>query len=130
MKSLTIFLLCGLISTFAYSQNDSATFYFKKGLTEKQARRFREAEKSFSKASQFSTSNTDLFIEWGQSLMEQNRYTDAKEKFLKANQLSSNNPVVIDNLATISLNTRQWNDAITYAKKMQELKIGRSTNYI
>jgi tetratricopeptide (TPR) repeat protein len=130
MKTLNIVLVCGFISTAAWAQNDSSTFYYQKGLTEKQARRFREAEKNFAKASQFAPNNTNVLIEWGQSLVQQNRYTEAKDKFTKAYQTDNKNPVIIENLATISLNTRQWNDAITYAKKMQEARIGKSANYI
>lgn len=130
MKSISVLLMSGLISTVAWSQTDSATFYYQKGMTEKQARRFREAEKHFAKASQFSPANTNVLIEWGQSLVEQNRYIDAKDKFTKAYQADNKNPMVIENLAMLSLNTRQWNDAVTYAKKMQEAKIGKSANYI
>jgi tetratricopeptide (TPR) repeat protein len=130
MKCLRLIVACGFISTIAYSQSDSCTFYYQKGLTEKQARRFREAEKNFAKASGFDPKNANALTEWGQSLMDQNRYVEAKDKFTKAYQLDNKNTTIIENLATISLNTRQWNDAITYAKKMQELKIGKSANYI
>jgi tetratricopeptide (TPR) repeat protein len=67
---------------------------------------------------------------WGQSLVEQKRYLEAKEKYTAAYQVDNKNAEVIENLATLSINTRQWNDAITYAKKMQEAKIGNSANYI
>ena len=130
MKSLRLVAVCGLISTLAYSQSDSSAFYYQKGLTEKQGRRFREAEKNFAKASSFDPKNASVLTEWGQSLMEQNRYVDAKDKFTKAYQIDNKNTTIIPPLAIISLNTRQWNDAINYAKKMQELKIGKSANYI
>jgi tetratricopeptide (TPR) repeat protein len=130
MKSLRLLVACGFISTLTYAQSDSSTFYYQKGLTEKQARRFREAEKNFAKASQFAPNNANILTEWGQSLVEQNRYIDAKDKFTKAYQADNKNPAVIESLATISLNTRQWADAINYAKKMQEMKIGKSANYI
>ena len=129
MKNLLIaLLLCYTSVTFA--QSDSSDVYYQKGITEKSNRRYREAEKNFAKASQFAPSNANILSEWGQSLLEQNRYLEAKDKFTKAYQLDNKNPVLIENLATISLNTRQWNDAITYAKKMQELKIGKSASYI
>lgn len=130
MKSLQLLFACGFISTLTYAQADSSAFYYQKGLTEKQARRFREAEKNFAKANSFAPNNSNVLVDWGQSLMEQNHYIDAKDKFTKAYQIDNKNPVVIENLAMLSLNTRQWNDAITYAKKMQEMKIGKSANYI
>jgi hypothetical protein len=54
MKTLISILMLGAISHSVYSQADSTDFYFKKGNTEKDARRFREAEKNFAKAAQFS----------------------------------------------------------------------------
>ncbi|HEX6430718.1 MAG TPA: tetratricopeptide repeat protein [Niastella sp.] len=130
MKNLNIILILGLISPCAYSQTDSSAFYFQKGTAEKEARRYREAEKNFAKAAQFSPKDTKVLIGWGQSLVEQKRYMEAREKFTIAFQSDNKNPEVLDNLATLSINTRQWNDAITYAKKMQEAKIGNSSNYI
>jgi tetratricopeptide (TPR) repeat protein len=122
--------MLGLISPCAYSQTDSTGFYFQKGTTEKEAHRFREAEKNFAKAALFSPKNANVLMGWGQSLVEQKRYLEAKEKYTAAYQVDNKNAEVIENLATLSINTRQWNDAITYAKKMQEAKIGNSANYI
>jgi tetratricopeptide (TPR) repeat protein len=130
MKNLIFFLICGHISTCLYAQPDSAKHYYDKGLAEQQARRFREAEKHFAKSSTFSASNTDVFNQWGKSLVEQRRYAEARDKFQKAYQLDSRNAEAIENMAELSMNTRQWNDAVIYAKKMQELKIGKSAAFI
>lgn len=130
MKNVNIILMLGLISNVTYSQTDSTDFYFKKGMAEKEGRRYREAEKAFAKAAQFSPTDAKVQVAWGQSLVEQKRYMDAREKFKAAYQTDPKNAEVIENLANLSLNTRQWNDAITYAKKMQEEKIGNSSNYI
>jgi tetratricopeptide (TPR) repeat protein len=130
MKTLTGILMLGLISNGIYAQTDSTDFYFKKGNTEKDARRFREAEKSFAKAAEFSPKDPKVLLAWGQSLVEQRRYVEARDKFTGAYQADNKNPEAVMQLTTLSLNTRQWNDAITYAKKMQELKIGNSANYI
>jgi len=130
MKTLISILTLGLISNSIYSQTDSTVFYFSKGNTEKDARRFREAEKDYAKAAQFSPKDSKVLLAWGQSLVEQRRYVEAKEKFTGAYQADGKNPEAVMQLATLSLNTRQWNDAITYAKKMQELKIGNSANYV
>ena len=130
MKNVNIILMLGLISPCAYSQADSSAFYYQKGVAEKDARRFREAEKNFAKAGQFTPTDPKVLIGWGQSLVEQKRYMEAREKFTTAYQSDNKNGEVLENLATLSMNTRQWNDAITYAKKMQEAKIGNSANYI
>ena len=118
------------MSSCAYSQTDSSAFYYQKGMAEKEARRFREAEKNFARAGQLTPTDPKVMIGWGQSLVEQKRYLEAKEKFTTAYQSDNKNTEVLDNLASLSINTRQWNDAITYAKKMQEAKIGNSASFI
>ncbi len=119
-----------LLCNIARAQADSADFYHQKGLEEKQARRFREAEKSFAKAVQFSPKKSESLVELGNSLVEQNRYLEAREQFLKAEPLDPNNLVVIDNLATLSYNTRKWADAVKYAQKAQQLKSTRQLQFI
>ncbi|MBO9201734.1 MULTISPECIES: tetratricopeptide repeat protein [Niastella] len=130
MKTLSAILMLGLISNGVYSQTDSTEFYYRKGILEQEARRYREAEKNFAKAAQFSPKAPKVLLGWGQSLIEQRRYVEAREKFSGAYQADNKNTDAVLQLATLSLNTRQWNEAITYAKKMQELKIGNSANYI
>ncbi|WP_207512734.1 tetratricopeptide repeat protein [Longitalea luteola] len=130
MKNIKIVLMLGLVSNITFAQTDSTDFYFKKGTAEKEARRFREAEKNFAKAASFSPTDAKVLTSWAQSLQEQRRYMEAREKYKAAYAADSKNPEVLENLANISLNTRQWNDAIVYAKKMQEARIGNSANYI
>lgn len=130
MKNINILLMLGIISNVTYAQTDSSEFYLKKGIAEKDARRFREAEKNFAKAAGFSPNDAKVQIGWGQALLEQKRYMEARERYKAAYAIDAKNPEVIEQLATISLNTRQWADAVTYAKKMQEAKIGNSSNYI
>jgi tetratricopeptide (TPR) repeat protein len=130
MKNINILLMLGIVSNVAYAQSDSSEFYFKKGVAEKEARRFREAEKNFAKAAGFSPNDAKVQIGWGQALVEQKRYMEAREKYKAAYAIDAKNGEVMEQLATLSLNTRQWNDAVTYAKKMQEAKVGNSSNYI
>lgn len=126
-----VWLLFTCVSTISIAQNaDSAAVYHQKGVTEQQARRFREAEKHFAKADQFAPDNAPTLIEWGKVLIAQNRYMEAREKFLKAEVKDPNNPVVIESLASLSLNVRKFADAIKYAQKMQQMKIGKPMNLI
>ncbi|MFT3823452.1 MAG: tetratricopeptide repeat protein [Chitinophagaceae bacterium] len=131
LKNLGITLVSNLLlCSIAFSQADSAIVYHQKGLDEKQARRFREAEKNFNKALGFAPQKSETLIELGNVLVEQNRYMEAREQFLKAEPLSANNPVVIENLATLSYNTRKWADAIKYAQKAQQMNIGKSFQFV
>ena len=130
MKNLTIVLLTAFCAQLAYSQTDSAAFYYQKGIEEKTARRYREAEKNFLKAGEYNPNDLNSILELAQTYNAQNKYGQAREKFLAAEKLDANNPLVIENLATLSFNLRKWDDAIKYAQKMQQLKINKPANYI
>jgi tetratricopeptide (TPR) repeat protein len=126
-----VWFLCTCVFASGYGQNaDSAAFYQQRGLTEQQARRFREAEKNFAKADQFAPNTAATLIEWGNALVAQNRYMEGREKFLLAEPKDPNNPVIIENLATLSVNVRKWADAVKYGQKMQQLKIGKPMNFV
>jgi tetratricopeptide (TPR) repeat protein len=130
-KTILLSLFAGVLSTCVSGQNaDSAAFYQQKGVTEQQARRFREAEKNFAKADQFSPGQATTLVEWGNALAAQNRYAEARDKFLKAEPKDPNNPVVIENLATLSLNVRNWPDAVKYAQKVQQMNPSRPMSFI
>lgn len=131
MKNLLIILVITSITTAALAQSaDSANYYYNKGEVEMKARRFREAEKNFNKSFQLDPKNLNNLIQLGTSLVEQRRYAEAREKFLKAEAIDSNNPQVIENLATLSLYGRKWEDAIRYGQKMKQLKIGKGANFL
>ena len=129
MKMLMFFAFCLAFSTIS-AQSDSAAFYYQKGLEEKNARRYREAEKRFVKAVSFAPANPDYHLELADAYMAQNKYADAKQSYQNAEKIKPENPVVIEKLATLSFNTRKWEDAIRYAQKMQQLKIQKPVNYI
>lgn len=130
MRNLCLTFACISITTLALGQSDSAAFYHKKGLEEKNARRFRQAEMNFDKAFQLAPSNSETLVEWGNVLVEQRRYREAHDKFAKAEKAGSKDPAVVENLATLSYNLRMWPDAIRYAQQMQKLKIGKGANFI
>lgn len=114
----------------AFPQSDSSAIFFQKGLEEKNARRFREAEKNFTKAYQLSPNKMEVVLELANSLMSQNRYAEAREKYLAAEKINGNDPAVVENLATLSFNMRKWPEAIQYANKVQQLKIDKPVYYI
>jgi len=127
MKNLITILICALSVSFASAQADSAAYYHQKGLDEKQARRYREAEKHFLKAIQLAPGKSESLVELGFVLIEQRRYREAREQFVQAEKQGVKDPAVIEQLATLSLNMRMWKDAIAYAQKMEK---GKGANLI
>lgn len=129
----TIFLytiLLVLILDVNAQASDSAIFYFEKAKAEKLAGRYREAEKNFRKSIEFNGHNLESHLQLASTLLEQKRYVDAKTIFFKAESLDASHPIVIENLMTLSFNTRKWEDAIKYAQKWQQQRPGKGANFI
>lgn len=129
MKPLFI-LTTALFATTAFAQSDSSSFYYQKGLSEKTNRRFMVAFDHFQKAVQFENNNVEAQLALGETAVELRKYEPAKTAFLKVLDLKKDDPVAIENLGTLFFYTRKWKEAISYNKKMQELKLGKHTNYI
>lgn len=130
MKNL-LFLILFFCAIKAQAQpSDSAQYYFNRGIEEKTARRFREAEKNFLKAYNFNAKDFQILTEWATVLQEQNRYAEAREKWLLADAINPGQPAVVEKLAELSFNLRKYEDAITYARKMQQMKIGKDVHFL
>lgn len=130
-KSLLGVVILAFTLSLSYAQNiDSSSYYFQKGIEEKNARKFREAEKNFAKAHQQSPENFEIVVELANAYIAQNRYAEAREKYLRADQLKANDPSVTENLATLSFNLRKWEDAIRYAEKSQKIQPAKPVSFI
>lgn len=130
-KSLLGVVILAFSLTLGYAQNiDSSSFFFQKGIEEKNARKFREAEKNFVIAHQKSPNNFEIVVELANAYIAQNRYAEARDKYLRADQLKANDATVTENLATLSFNLRKWEDAIKYAEKSQSIQPAKPVSFI
>jgi tetratricopeptide (TPR) repeat protein len=130
-KGLLVVVVLSFGLTLGYAQNlDSTAYFFKKGIEERDARKFREAEKNFVRAYQQSPDNFDIIAALANAYVAQNRYAEAREKYLRADQLKASDPTVTENLATLSFNLRKWDDAIKYAEKSQRLQPNKPISFI
>lgn len=106
------------ISSTVFSQNaDSASYYFKKGMEEKDARRFAVAEKNFSKSIAFRQDYAEAYIENGKVNLEMRKIFDAQKNFTRAYELQPSNPEVIKQMTDLYFNNRQFQKAIELAQK-------------
>ncbi len=118
MKNLLLTAGLYFISFAVLSQNaDSATYYFKKGMEEKDARRFAVAEKNFSKSIGFRQDYLEAYIENGKVNLEMRKIFDAQKNFSKAYELQPSNPEVIKQLTELYFNNRQFQKAMEFAQK-------------
>ncbi len=114
---ILIFLFCWQ-TCFLFSQNiDSAQFYFKKGIENKNARLFAIAANNFDKAINFNPNYTEAYIENGNVNLEMRKMNQALLNFTKAYQLQPANNEVIKQLSTLYFNNRQFQNAIDLVQK-------------
>jgi tetratricopeptide (TPR) repeat protein len=118
MKKLFFFLFVGLLSFSTFAQNeDSARFYYNKGIQEDTSRLYAVAAKDFDKAIDFDPNFTDGYIASGKNNLSMRRITEAQANFDKAYSLDPKNPEVITQLTTLSFNNHQFQKAIDLAQK-------------
>ncbi|MEO8413505.1 MAG: tetratricopeptide repeat protein [Ginsengibacter sp.] len=121
MKTLILVVSLCLSACFIFSQNiDSARFYYKKGIEEKNARRFAVAENNFDKAIAFDENFTEAYLENGNVDLEMHRMDPAMRNFAKAYQLQPGNNEVIKQLSTLYFNNRQFQNAIDLVQKCSD----------
>ena len=118
MKHMLITTCLCLSACFLFSQNtDSATFYFKKGIEEKNSRLFAVAAKNFDKAIQLNQNFAEAYIENGKVNLEMRKVDAAMGNFTKAYQLQPNNNEVVKELSSLYFNNRQFQKAIDLVQK-------------
>ncbi len=117
MKNYFLLFLSLAILNVVFPQNsDSASYYFKNGLEEKNAGRHAVAEKCFAKSIAFNALFTDAYIEQGKANIEMHKIPDAQKSFIKAYELQPENSIVIQELTNIYFNNRQFQKAIEFAQ--------------
>ncbi len=118
-NTLTVILI--LLTAQVFSQpTDSATFFYKKGIEEKIAKRYLVASKNFDKAIKLNEKYTAAYIENGYANLEMRKTDAAITNFTKANELEPENNAAINELMNLYFNYRQYAKAIVFAQKCKD----------
>ena len=121
MKKAIILGLSCIFTLSAFSNiisKDSASFYLKKAINLKDARKIWDADKSFQKAIQFDPTDANLRIQYADYLIEQRKFFPAVEQFSKIIEKNSNHTVALQKLTEVSFLLRRWDDVIKYGAKI------------
>lgn len=113
---LTSCLLFFCISLSAQTK-DSSTYYFNKGIEEKEAKRYMVASKYFGEAIQLNPTYTVAYVENGYANLEMRKIDEAKQNFTRAYELDPANNDVIKELVELNYNYRHYQKAIDLAEK-------------
>ena len=124
MKNLTrnfTVLAYMLISSSAIAANsDSASYYFNKGIEEKNNKRWLVAHQAFEKSIAFNSQNAEAYLENAAVLMEMRKTDKAKENYTRLYQLQPGNKKAVKELAELYFSYRQYDKAIDFAKKCSD----------
>ena len=118
MKPFILIIFTSFIFQFSFCQNtDSAEFYFNKGIEANAEKLYAVASNNFDKAIHFNSNLTEAYIENGKANLAMRAIGKAYQNFSKAYELDPKNNDVINQLATLSFNNRQFQKAIDLAQK-------------
>jgi tetratricopeptide (TPR) repeat protein len=120
MKNLLIVLCVSAWLPVTANSQDSASFYFQKGITEKKDRRYLVAHQAFEKAIGFNSKISQYYLENAAVLTEMRKIDKAKENFIKVLELEPRNAVAIKELAQLYYSYRQYDKAIEMAGKCSD----------
>ena len=129
MKNLVLTLLSIIpISTYTFSQTDSAKYFFTLGQSEMAAARTLPAYQYFQRAIVFSPNDANYLRQAGITAVQLRKNESAKQDFEQLYQLDKNDTTAIIQLAQINFALRKWNDAIVYADLMRQKQLGHRYN--
>ena len=118
MKNLLIILCFFAVQNLSADPlSDSSDFYYSKGISEKNEKRFLTASANFEKAISFNKNYAEAYIENAFANKEMRKTDNAKANFLKAYELQPNNIQIIKELTNLYYDYRQWDKAAEFANK-------------
>ena len=119
-KILIIFGIFIIQQASANNFSDSSDFYYTKGISEKNEKRFLTASTNFEKAISYNKNYVEAYIENGFANKEMRKTDQAKANFLKAYELQPGNIQIIKELTNLYYDYRQWDKAAEFANKCFE----------
>ncbi len=111
------------------SNPDSAKFFLKSGLKEKQTGRRKEALKNFEKAYNYDNNNKEIVSELAASYFDLRKYHLAKDIYKKLEEMGDQSPGTYKQLMHLSFNLKQDNDVILYANKLKKADPTEKINF-
>jgi tetratricopeptide (TPR) repeat protein len=117
------------ISSMVFSQTDSSSLYFQKGLEEKQKGRKQESLRQFEKAYSYNNKDQKIVSELASAYLDLRRYGQAKEKFLQLEKMGDHSDSTYRQLMLLSYNSRQFDDVIKYASLLKKVRPAEQTAY-
>ena len=117
------------ISTLAFSQTDSSSFFYQKGIEEKAKGRRLESLKQFEKAYNYNKEDKQIVSELAAALLDLRHYGQAREKFQQLEKMGVQTDSTYRQLMLLSFNMRQFDDVIKYASLLKKVRPSEQTAF-
>src|SRR5258706_5642602 len=129
IKIIPVILL--LLTAFrGFTQaKDSATYFFQKGLSEKQNGRRLESLKQFEKAYKYDTANKAIQDELASAYLDLRKYAQAIETYKRLVEHGETTSANYKQLLLLSFNFKQNDDVLLYARKLKEADPSEKVSY-
>lgn len=114
----------------SYGQTDSASYYYEKGLQEKEKGRIVESWKNFDKAYQYNSADISIIRQLAHTLLGLRKYAQALEMFKQAEKIGDTSIATCKQLLLLSNNLRLFDDVLYYADRLKKLCPGEKTSFI
>ncbi|MBS1573741.1 MAG: tetratricopeptide repeat protein [Bacteroidetes bacterium] len=114
----------------AFAQTDSADFFYKKGLQEKQVGHRLEAMKNFEKAAIYNSNDKVILNELASAYYDLRKYGQSREVYKKLVVVGDNSADNYRQLMNLSVNLKQNEDAILYATKLKQAEPTAKVNAV
>ena len=129
MKYIVIFISSFAITSATIGQVDSASFFYQKGITEKQAGRKLESWKNLEKAYRYNPNDKAIVNDLANVLLDLRKYGQAKDMYQNLEKMGDNSPTLYKQLLNLSFNTKQFDDAVMYAEKLKKVDPNEKVDY-
>ncbi len=129
MKSNLLLLTFLIFASAAFSQTDSADFFYQKALKEKETGRKLEVWKNLDKAYKYNPNDKLIVSELAAILLDLRKYGQAKEMFQKQEQMGDNSATLYKQILNLSFNTKQFDEALVYAEKLKKADPAEKINF-
>jgi tetratricopeptide (TPR) repeat protein len=125
-----LFLLLSLSLLVSAQSKDSSRYFYLKASEEKSGRLYMQAYLDYKKSQESDPNNPDLLRQLGQTEVELRKYQEAIPVFEKLLTIVHGDTTAIVHLTRLYFFEHQWEKAISFANRSQQMQIGTHNYYI
>src|SRR5262245_42450733 len=129
MKRFVLLCIPLVSGACLFAQTDSAQYFLKIGLAEKQKGRRMESLKNFEKAFKYDSTNKVVLNELASAYIDLRKYYQAKDTYKRLISVGETTPSNYKELLLLSFNLKAYDDALLYAGVLRKAAPSEKVSY-